>query len=260
MMHISDLHTPEIFFSIDSNNLDEVRAEINTMEEYMNSLPSDFNGNIMYFLSMRYVDLCIEKIYKWFDESGLLNSMMFVVTADHGSSFGLYPLRTTLVNNEHDENYHIPCIFSSKEIVYAMDENYYTTKDIVKTLLKYAKIDNKNYTGVDILNNKTKSSYSISEYLGSGCPDIVRKQIILVIRDKKYCVGIKQKINEPFLQDNIFCVYDKLKDKLECENIVDKIEFDKIDYLIEILKIRIKSIKESYCLQYNTEELNYDRN
>lgn len=245
-MHISDLHTPEVFFSIDSEDIIEVKKELNVLNEFIDSLPIDFSGNIMYWLSMRYVDYCIEKMFKWFHKNGQMSSTLFIITADHGSSFGFRPVRTSLVNNEHDENYHIPCVFLGNKVKSSEDKRYYTTKDIAKTILEYSGIHNSEFTGKDILNCSEDSQYAISEYLGAGCPDIARKPINFVIRDNNYCVGLKQIISKNFSVDNIYCVYDRNNDPEEKVNLISSVNFIKIKYLIDKLELRFNQIQGEY--------------
>ena len=245
-MHVSDLHTPEIFFSIDSQSLTEVENELKTAEDYLSSLPDDFSGNVMYYLSMRYVDSCVEKMFRWFKEKGMLQSTLFVITADHGSSFGFRPVRPTLVNNEHDENYHIPCIFFGEGAPCGDREGYYTTKDIAKTVLEYGGIKDGECTGNNIFDDRYVGTYAITEYLGGGCPDMKRKPILFVVRDDYYSIGLRQYVDEEFSSDNIFCVYDRKNDSGEIKNLVHSVAMDDIRYLVEKAEARFKQIKGDY--------------
>lgn len=256
MMHVSDLHTPEIFFSIDSDNWNEVNAELKIINEYLDSLPSDFSGNVIYWLSMRYVDWCIEKMFHWFKEEGLIDSTVFVITADHGSSFGFRPVRTTLVNNEHDENYHIPCVIVGKEIMAQEDDRYFTTKDICKTILNVNNIDDSVFTGRNMLSKEGECGYAITEYLGGGCPDISRRVIIFIIRDDVYSIEIKQPVTEEFSVKNIISVYDRKVDYMEKENIINAIDFNKIEYLINKVKNRFFQIQQEYISKQKNNSFN----
>lgn len=244
MMHVSDLHTPEIFFSIDTGDIDRVRSELRVMNEYLDSLPDDFCGNVVYYLSMRYVDLCIEKMYKRLETSGLLDDTLFVVTADHGSSYGFDPIRESVVNNEHEENYHIPCVFVGNGLPPLSDDNYYTTKDIVKTIACYCGADDDLFTGVDILGGRAESRYAIVEYLGGGCPDISRRSVILVVRDERWCVGFSAPIDAEFSADGIFCVYDRARDRHETVNLVKTVHHEDIKHLTAVLEERFAEIKK----------------
>ena len=245
-MHVSDLHTPEIFFSIDAENISQVKNELDIAESFLDSLPSDFSGNVIYYLSMRYVDYCIEKMFCTLKNMGLTDNTLFVITADHGSSFGFRPVRTSLVNNEHDENYHIPCVIYGKNVLHNDDERFYTTKDIVKTILEYSNINNPVFTGKNILDLSHKNEYAITEYLGAGCPDISRRPLFFVIRDVNYCIGMKQYVTEEFSVDNIFCVYDRKNDVSENVNIKNSVDIIQLDFLINKLQLRFNEIQGDY--------------
>lgn len=243
MMHVSDLHTPEIFFSIDSQDKSLIKSELDEAERYLDGLPKNFAGNITYNLSMHYVDRCVKQIYEWFEKTGKFENTLFVVSADHGSSFRYAPLRDSLVNNRHEENYHIPCLFYGAGITPAENGNYYTTKDIVKTMLVTAGADSADFQGTDILSGN-KQRYSITEYLGGGCPDIFRKSLLLTIRNDEYCVGLCRKLTEPFAREQIVCVYDRKNDPFELRNIVGETEFTKIEDLVGVVNARFDRIKE----------------
>lgn len=243
MMHVSDLHTPEVFFSIDSDNVDEVRKEFSVINEFLDSLPCDFDGNVMYWLSMRYVDMCMEKVFEEFRERDMWNDTLFVITADHGSSFGFRPIRTSLVNNEHDENYHIPCLFFGQGVESKYDDRFFTTKDICKTILEFCGITDETFSGHSVFDMNYKSDYAITEYLGAGCPDIARRPIVFIIRNKKYAVCMKQKISEEFSVENIYRVYDRQNDPSENTNIKDTVKIDEIKCLIDQLERRFLQIK-----------------
>lgn len=247
MMHISDLHTPEIFFSIDSNSLEAVEEELRVMSDYLDSLPADFRGNVVYNLSMRYVDLCVEKMYRWMQEKGLLESTVFMLTADHGSSFRFHPVRESIVNNDYVENFHIPFLVHwPQRIPPKSDDRFYTTKDISKTIVTLAGADAAVFTGNSVLDGQGECVYAITEYLGSGCPDLARRPLWMVIRDGRYTVGIRQKIAEPFTPDNIVSVYDRQADPLEQRNLCGSAGYAEISYLHAALEQRFCSIVAQY--------------
>ena len=242
MMHVSDLHTPEIFFSIDSQDKGLINAELDEATAYLQGLPKDFQGNVGYNLSLHYVDGCIKRIYEWLEKTGKFEDTLFVISADHGSSFRYAPLRDSLVNNRHEENYHIPCIFYGQGIQPTENANYYTTKDIVKTMLVASGAPSADFQGADILSG-TPQSYAITEYLGGGCPDIFRKPLLLTVRNEGYCVGISRKLSEDFSREQIVCVYDRKNDPLERRNIVGETEFEKIELLVAVANARFDQIK-----------------
>ncbi|MCM1367597.1 MAG: sulfatase-like hydrolase/transferase [Roseburia sp.] len=246
MMHVSDLHTPEIFFSIDSTDVELVREELRAAESYLDSLPDDFTGNAVYYLSMYYVDGCIKKIYERLAADGTLDRTLFIVTADHGSSFAFDPVRDSVVNNEHEENYHIPCVLVGDGASPRADGRYRTTKDIVKTVACYCGADSDGFTGADILTGGASESYgvAITEYLGGGCPDISRRDLVLIARNDDYVVGFSAPISAEFSEAGIFCVYDRARDPKERKNLVGKTELERVGALIAALEKRFNEVKK----------------
>lgn len=245
MMHVSDLHTPEIFFSIDSNSVEEVEAELQVMSDYLDSLPDDFEGNVVYNLSMRYVDLCLEKMYERMEKMGILDNTVLHITADHGSSFRYSPIRETLVNNDYAENYNIPCIlYKPGEIVPCVDTCFHTTKDMIKTLAVIADVDWEGFTGTNIIEPQKSNGYAIVEYMGSGCPDLSRKPLCMVIRNDDWTLGIRQNINGEFNTSNIVCVYNRRNDPKEQNNLLGKVDLEIVRSLHEVLRCRFERIRE----------------
>lgn len=244
MMHVSDLHTPEIFFSIDSADADLVREELKAAESYLDSLPESFSGNVVYYLSMHYVDRCIEKIYNTLKADGALENTLFIVTADHGSSFAFDPIRDSVVNNEHEENYHIPCVLCAADVQAREDACFRTTKDIVKTIVRYCGADDAAFTGADILAGEKCGDVSITEYLGGGCPDISRRDVVLIARNASYVVGYSAPISSEFSAARIFCVYDRTRDPKEEHDLAGKTGECEIRELAAALEKRFNEIKK----------------
>lgn len=240
MMHVSDLHTPEIFFSIDSMNQNEIEEELDVMEKYIDCLPKNFKGNIIYLLSMRFIDLCVERIIADFSKSKYYKDTVILLSADHGSSFRLWPIRNQIVNNLHFENYKIPFVIYNYEYDKFKNENFYSTKDMMKTVLSIANIKN-DLPGKNIINNE-ESDYMITEYLGGGCPDIYRREIQFAYRDSDYSIFAKQSIDAKSL--DVFAVYDRRNDYFEEKNLIKKIDLKSIDNKIELITKRYYQIKK----------------
>ena len=239
MMHVSDLHTPEIFFSIDSINLKEVEYELDILSSYLDTIPRDFKGNIIYLLSERFVDLCVERIIKDLFNDPVNKDTVIMLSADHGSSFRLWPLRESIVNNLHFENYKIPFVVYNFNDSSFINDNFYTTKDMMKTVLAVANIDNE-LPGKNVLDN-TVSEYMITEYLGGGCPDIYRKDILFAYRDVNYAIFAKQPLNAKNI--NVFAVYDKKNDYFETHNVLKTVDQVELNKRIAIMANRLENIK-----------------
>ena len=85
--------------------------------------------------------------------------------------------------------------------------------------------------------------YIISEYMGPGCPDMMKRQIWFSARDEKYIIGYKVGVYEDFDKGELAEVYDLTKDPKGYYNINDKIDRIKIEYLLNPLKKRHQEIR-----------------
>lgn len=250
MMHVSDLHTPMTFLTYDSNDAGFVEADMLAARELVDSI-DEFDGDVLYDLSMRYVDRCMELMYGVLVERYGVDNIVFAVTSDHGSSFKFSPIRPEVVNNCHEENYHIPFVIKGPAEVIApcVDERYYTTKDISKTLAWLCGSDFKFSTGVSVFDESAERSMAISEYLGGGCPDIKRKPIQFVARDDRWAVHVEQFLSGDFENGNLRAIYDRVEDPLETKNLVNN-EYarNSVGYLVEVVKCRWLAIRSQNSL------------
>lgn len=242
MMHVSDLHVPAIFFSLDSTDRSLINAELEAIEECVNMLGErEFNGDILYDLSMRYVDFHIKAIYETLMKEYGEEEIVFMVTADHGSSFKFSPIRSNVVNNCHIENYHIPFVIAGKDgyVAPCIDESFYTTKDISKTIASFCAASFDSSTGKSVLDSRNGGSIAVSEYLGGGCPDITRRPIQFTARNAEWCVYIEQRVCEPFDKGNIRAIFDRRSDPLEVRNLLGEMDIvSKVQPLIEAIEKR----------------------
>lgn len=245
-LHIEDPHKNINFFSYDINTPSEIDEEFQVLADYVSKLRHHFIGNIEYYLSIRYVDYCIERFVSLLRENGLWDNTIFLVVADHGSSFGYYPLHMQPVNCFDSECYHIPLLIRTPEGKNDIITKYCSSKDVYPTLLDLLSLPQPNgFSGISILDKRECKKYIITEYAGPGCPDLLSKKLWLSIRDEYYLVAIKATIHERIDKQAIVEVYDLKIDPQAITNIVDSIDIECIKYLLDALNERFTEIRNN---------------
>lgn len=243
-LHLDDIHFREMFFTHDTSDFNLLDEEFNDVKKYIKNLPKNYKGSISYDLSVQYIDKKIEKLFNFLKENNYMDNTDIIITADHGNSYTYCVPRESYVINFYEENYHIPCLIYTKSNKLKIDQNnFYQTKDIPATILALNNIKIPNdYKGKSMLNYKGRD-YTIIEYSGSGCPDIVNRPIFLGVRTKKYKVaGEALLINNSF---EIKEVYDLQVDPNENLNLINSIDYSIIRTEINYIKKEINNIKKS---------------
>ena len=242
---VDEPHNNIAFFSYDVQNESYIDEEMRILQQYVNDLGTDFKGSLIYLLSLRYIDYQIQKFCEGLKELGLWDTTTILVTADHGSSYTFHPIHNRRVNNFDDECYHIPMLIrhpggQGKEIT-----SFQYSKDILPTLMDVIGLEPcKEFKGRSMLRETEKRDFVIGEYMGPGCPDMLKRPIWFSARDDKYIVAYKVGVYQDFEEGELSEVYDLKKDPYAYYNINDKIDRNKIDYLLEPLRLRKKEIEK----------------
>lgn len=246
-IQVEEAHNNLAFFSYDIQDEERINEELEVLQKYVNELGKDFKGNLLYYLSLRYIDYSVEEFCNTLKEKGLWDNTTLLLTADHGSSYTFYPIHNKRVNCFDEECYHISTIIRHPGFKGAQVDTYQNSKDILPTLAELLGMrQNKYFTGHSMLDDKRpKLPYVISEYMGPGCPDMhSTKRMWLRIQDRHYLVGYKVSVSESFEDGELSAVYDLKKDPQAFYNLNYSIDRDKIQYLLEPLKQRFLAIQE----------------
>lgn len=251
-INIEEAHNNLSFFTYDIQDDKLIEEEIGVLYDYLKQLSTDFTGNIVYYLGLRYMDYCIEKFCKYLKEQGLWDNTTILFTADHGSSYTFYPVHNERVNNFHEECYHIPMLirhpgFKSKEV-----SSIQYSKDILPTFMDMIGLNLSSYFhGRSMLTEIEQRKCIVTEYMGPGCPDIIERPVWFSARDNNYLVAYKVKLFGDFVDGELCEVYDRKRDIKEYYNIVDKIERNKIQYLLDEIKVRFDELKKDTKAYYD---------
>lgn len=249
-LHVLEPHHNISFFSFDSFNQDLIRNELQYLEPLVKNCGKKFAGNLLYQLSLRYVDYCIKKMFERLSKEDLINNTTVVLVADHGTSYTFKPTRTKVVNTFHKENYNIPLMIWSKNLPIAAKDKFsgfYSSEDILPTLCKTVGLNiPQDYKGKIIYEDKCGRPYVITEYMGPGVPDMVSREVWISIRNDKYVIAYKNKISKPLKKNKPVIIYDLVNDKFEEKNYANKLNIinsPEICYLIDRLEIRYNEIR-----------------
>lgn len=245
-LHFLEPHNRVSFFTFDVQDETVHDEEFNMLTSYAKDLGSDFKGSITYYLSVRYVDYCIERFCTRLKELNLWNNTTLLLVADHGSSYSFCPLHNTKVNCFDEECYHVPMYIRHPGMIGREIDGYYNSKDILPTLfdvLGLSKPDG--MTGVSMIDdNSPCKDYVLTEYMGPGCPDMSSKYIWYSARDAHFMVAYKVRALESFDHGFICEAYDLEKDPEALYNIADTIKTEKIQYLLDHIKERHTHVKK----------------
>lgn len=244
-MHVLEPHNYLTCFTFDKQDKALVEEEIRILDQYLDKLGSNFKGNILYLLAIRYVDYCIEKFCNRLKDMGLWDTTALMVVADHGSSYSFSPLHGARVNTFDDECYHIPIMIRMPGRKGININHFCNSKDVLPTYLDVLGLPiHKDLKGHSLLDfNHEWPSYVLTEFTGPGCPEVRGRRLWFSCRDERYMVAYRVAVYENFEDGELVEVHDLTKDKECYYNINDKIDRSKIKYLLDVIEKRFEEVK-----------------
>lgn len=236
---VEEPHNNIAFFSYDTQDKEVIDEEMRVLQEYADSLGTDFKGNLLYLLSLRYSDYQIEKFCRSLKEMGLWETTTILVIADHGSSYTFNPIHNARVNCFDDECYHIPMLIRQSGMKGREITTYQYSKDVLPTFMDVIGLEPcPEFKGRSMLKETAPRQLVTGEYMGPGCPDMLARQIWFSARDEHFVVAYKVGVYEDFDSGELAEVYDLEKDPQGYYNINDTVDRRKIEYLLEPLRSR----------------------
>ncbi len=244
-LHVLDPHNYLSCFTFDQQDPHLVEEEINVLNKYLDELGSGFKGNVLYYLSLRYTDYCIEKFCRKLKEMNLWDTTALMVVADHGSSYSFSPLHGARVNTFDDECYHIPLTIRVPGTQAVEINHFCNSKDVLPTFMDMLGLPlHSDFRGHSLLDKNHKwPDYVLTEYTGPGCPEVRGRRLWFSCRDKKYMVAYRVAVYENFEDGELVEVHDLIKDKDCYYNLNNSIDKSKIKYLLDIIEKRFEEVK-----------------
>ena len=241
---VEEPHNDIAFFSYDTQDKTVIDDEMRVLNDYVEELGTDFTGNLVYLLSLRYSDYKIQMFCEELKKRDLWDKTAILVVADHGSSYTFHPLHNRRVNNFDDECYHIPMLIHGPGVAGKEITSYQYSKDVLPTFMDVLGLEPcKEFKGRSMLREEEHRKFIVTEYMGPGCPDMMKRKIWFSARDESYLVAYKVGVFEPFDDGELAEVYDLKNDPNAFYNINDRIERQKIDYLLEPLRERQSEVR-----------------
>jgi hypothetical protein len=255
---VEEPHNNIAFFSYDTQDKEVIDEEMTMLKQYVDELGTDFKGNLLYLLSLRYSDYQLQKCCEELKRMGLWDTTTILVVADHGSSYTFHPIHNRRVNCFDDECYHIPMLIRYPGGKGIEITTYQYSKDVLPTLMDVLGLEPcKEFKGRSMLRETEPRPYVISEYMGPGCPDMLKRKIWFSVRDEKYLIAYKVGVYEDFDDGELAEVYDLTKDPDGFYNINDQIDSQRIDYLLRPLRERQLEIRRDTTTFMNSLKNKY---
>lgn len=246
-LHPQDLHNRTSYLTYDAVDELILKEDLERVKEYFKQVKCNFKGSFIYDFSAVYVDLCIKRLFNKLTEMKLLDNTVIAITSDHGCSYVNAPIRDKFVNNPHTENYKIPLFIYDKGISKKVN-GFHTNKDVLPTIYDLCGIKSpSNISGRSLLDDNYSPDYTISEYMGGGCPDMKLRPIQFIIRNSSYLVVYSVKLYDKFEKGQIEEVYDLIEDRTEENNLINsKYDLELVSYLLNKLQIRHLDLQNHY--------------
>ena len=245
-MHVLEPHNYLTCFTFDKQDTALIAEEIKVLDEYVDAVGTNFKGNLLYFLSLRYVDYCIEKFCAQLKEMGIWDTTALLIVADHGSSYTFHPIHNARVNCFDDECYHIPMLMRVPGIEQTEVTHYCNSKDILPTYMDALGLEkDKAFKGHSLLDKAHHwPDYVQTEYTGPGCPEVRGRRLWFSARNKEYMVAYKVAVYENFEDGELVEVHDLKQDPNCYYNIAKKVDKGKIASLLDVIHRRFEEVKK----------------
>lgn len=244
--HLLSQHAPTEWFSYDAEE-EEIQKEIDSAKRVIKENGSH-RGSFTYLMGMRYVDECVERLFKELKNFGVLKDTMIIITADHGSSNCFAPVRDKGDhNNCHSELYHIPLIiYNSGETPRHID-GLWQNKDLLPSIMEIMGITtDKNLSGHSIFDDSFRRKNVHSERTDMGAPVLEHRNVIYTVWNDRFKIEYECSVFDNIEKGKMNEVYNLKKDPYELKNIIKTYCREEIADLMLYLKNRHNELSANY--------------
>lgn len=243
-IHVDDIHFPEMFFTYDAKSKAVIEEDLALAQDYLSSRRRTAAGTISTDLSLLYADNQCRFLVEEIKKRGRYDDTIFFVTADHGFSYSGYPIRNKPINTFYLENFKIPFYIFGGDVKPLTATGLYSSVDIPSTICRVMGVDKPDsFVGRSIIDSNEEENILTIEYCGGGCPDILRRDLMIAAFDSKAMVAVKAKANKELSLEDIVEVYDLRNDPMQRRNLKHRFNF--LEYKKYYAKIvsRLKEIE-----------------
>jgi len=250
-IHTLDIHGQSAVFDICSTDEEEIALQMEQIDHFVDDLSPHYRGNLGYDLGLVNLDHTVEWLCRELEKRDILKDTVLVITSDHGCGTTYEPLRG-MIQNFHDECYHVPFILYGAGIEPYVDQNFHITKDIMATIAELTGTRAPaSTTGISVFSGQ-KREWVNQEYMGPGCPDMYRKPIWMCAFDESWKVFIKVRLMQEQFEYSLEEIYDRQRDRKELKNLAhSKVARESCTYLLDHLHHRWQEIKGEYSRSGN---------
>jgi arylsulfatase A-like enzyme len=248
-IHLLDVHELNHYSYDFVGQEKEKKIELDMLKEVLVNISKseNYEGNVLYDSSIRYVDNVISRLKSFLSKTGKLKDTLIVITSDHGGMFHNLPNRDHISHRLdcfYDELYHVPLIFSDNETRELEYKGLTSSVDIAPTILKMLNIEiPESFRGIAVNAHEPGRDYVIMENQGRGPCNLETKPIRVCVRTSSMKLVYESEPASISSHQFVSELYDLEKDPDEHENLrVNKDSLDKAEPLIKIAKKRIQDI------------------
>lgn len=239
-LHYFDLHeakflVPNLSFSrLQGLPIDVIRT--------MKGRPKGLGGRF-YDVGLSNIDRRIGELCYCFEQNGLLEDTVFVITGDHGKESGF--VRGTgsdLSRKFTDDFLQVPLIVKGPGVRQETVSSLMSHLDVAPTLLELAGVENpKEFLGLPLSRRRSKSvDHLIFENAGRGRCDLNEKTLYLGVRTEKVKVVFEANKFSPVERE----VYDLQSDSMETKNLIKTSDLlTERFYCLDVIRKRLDSLR-----------------
>lgn len=245
----STYHPTSLFWTYDLYDCDLLESELAEAYELAKRIPKNIKGNIFTFLSIKYIDKQIQRLYNFLEEKELFDNTVFALTSDHGS-WNYYNCFFHDVNGPlFEERLRTPCIIYTRNVKHEIVEKPFTNDVFPNTILSLCGLNQCDFFSESYEKRKEKR-FLISENFSYGAP-ILDKPICYTIYDLRFKLVVSVPINEKPSLKHCVVLFDLLKDRYELKNFLFKKKYLKlISKMLDAVSERHMTVSKTMPFKY----------
>ena len=247
-----DFHPTSTFFSYDIGNEKIIRSEMEAAYNLAKRIPKSKKCNIFPFLSLRYMDEQINRLFAFLEDKDLLDNTVFVVTADHGTWEYYDTVRRGVFGLMVEERSLVPCYLFNTSQKPLINSGLISNSSFPNILLDYCGFKESNV----FADKYNHNDYIIGCNFRFGTPDPFIKpcQYVVWYKHYKYIKNISL-VNH----QSTSYFYDLSNDKYEMKNEVDNQFYSSVvQFMDGKVDKKIKELKIPKTEDYYSSPLIYD--